>query len=241
MTKIFAHRGSSGSHPENTIVAFKEAERAGADGIEIDVNMTKDNELVVIHDQTVDRTTNSKGRVIDFTLEEVQKFDAGSWFSEEFTEERIPTLKEVLHLVQDNKLLLNIELKNVGIHYPQIEEKMIKEIEDYDLEDQVIISSFNHYSLKKINELNPKLECAILSFDMLYEPWDYAKRIGAKSLHPHVPKTSDELMIGAMHNGFPIRVFTVNRAADMKKFMGKGCSIITDYPEKALKIRDSMS
>lgn len=237
MTKIFAHRGSSGSHPENTISAFREAKRVGADGIEIDINMTKDNQLVVIHDQTVNRTTNGEGRVRDFTLEEIRQLDAGSWFSDDFSEERIPTLKEVLHFVKNNKLLLNIELKNVGVSYPEIEKKMIKEIEDDNLEDQVIISSFNHYALKRVNQLNPKLECAILYLEMLYEPWDYARKIGAQSLHPHAPKTTDELIVGAKQNNFPIRVYTVNREAEIKSFLEKGCSIITDHPQKALKIR----
>src|SRR5690625_4206670 len=123
MTKIFAHRGSSGTHPENTMSAFKEAERVGADGIELDVHYTKDDQLVVIHDNTVNRTTKGKGRVRDLTLGELLQLDAGSHIATQFSGEKIPTFEEVLDWIKETKLLVNIELKYVALDYKYFEEK----------------------------------------------------------------------------------------------------------------------
>src|SRR5690625_2320633 len=171
MTKIFAHRGSSGTHPENTMIAFKEAEKVGVDGIEIDVHYTKDDKLAVIHDDTVDRTTNGTGPVREHTLAELQNLDAGSWFSKKYKYERIPALQEVLQWVSGfPHLVLNIELKYVALDYVGFEEKIIQEVEQYGLVERVIFSSFNHEALKKISDLNPKIECAVLYMERLYEP-----------------------------------------------------------------------
>ncbi|MBO1003694.1 glycerophosphodiester phosphodiesterase [Pseudogracilibacillus auburnensis] len=238
-TKIFGHRGSSGTHPENTMAAFIEAEKVGADGIELDVHYTKDNQLAVIHDDTVDRTTNGIGLVRNHTLRELQQLDVGSWFSGEFSNERVPSLQEVFSWLQDvPHIQLNIELKYVALDYVQFEEQIVQAIEKYNVMEQVIISSFNHYALKKVNELNPNIECAILYMERLYEPWDYAKTVGATSLHPNVLVTEPTLLIGAKEAGFPVRVYTVNDEDKLKKLMSAHCpAIITDYPEKALKIR----
>ncbi|OZU88289.1 hypothetical protein CIL03_11585 [Virgibacillus indicus] len=238
MTIIFAHRGSSGTHPENTFAAYKEAVRVGAEGIELDVQLTKDDELVVIHDHTVGRTTNGTGFVRDYTLEELQRLDAGAWFHERFQGERIPVLKEVFTWMQSNDLILNIELKNVTVDLPCLEELVLNEIESFNLADRIIISTFDHYSLKKINELNPKIECAILYLEKLYEPWNYAANIGAKGLHTHSPKTDRVMIKEAERRGFPVRVYTVNHEERIKELLEDGCSaIFTDYPEKALAVR----
>ncbi|WP_188454946.1 glycerophosphodiester phosphodiesterase [Virgibacillus oceani] len=238
MTKIFAHRGSSGTHPENTFPAFMEAERVGADGIELDVQLTKDNKLVVIHDHTVNRTTNGTGNVRDYTLNELKQLDAGSWFKGDCHDAKIPTLQEVLTWMQHNTLFLNIELKNVTLELPNLEELILKEIERYNLAHRVIISGFNHYSLRKIHELNPDIECAILYLEKLFKPWDYAAIIGARGLHPHSPKTDRAMITEAEQKGFPVRVYTVNQEERMKQLIEYGCSaIITDYPGKALNVR----
>ena len=101
MTKIFAHRGSKGTHPENTLTSFKEAVRVGSDGIELDVHLTKDGHLVVIHDETVDRTTNGTGEIRNLTLAKIKAMDAGSWFHNTYAGEKIPTLEEVLLLLKE--------------------------------------------------------------------------------------------------------------------------------------------
>ncbi|RXI97798.1 glycerophosphodiester phosphodiesterase [Anaerobacillus alkaliphilus] len=241
-TLIFAHRGSAGTHPENTMDAFQAALDAGADGIELDVQLTKDFIPVVIHDETVERTTNGTGWVKDLTLAELQQLDAGSWFSPSFSTARIPTLQEVLQWVSGTQLILNIELKNGIVRYPDIEKKVLELVEQFNLMDRVIISSFNHYSLVEINQLNSEIETAILFMEGLYEPWNYAKGIGASGLHCFLAVAVPELIIGAAKAGTPVRPFTVNEDHHIQALISGGCSaIITDWPEKAFKIRTTMT
>lgn len=237
MTKIFAHRGSSGTHPENTITAFKEAVRLGVDGIELDIQLTKDGELVVIHDYTLDRTTDGTGKILDYTVEELKAFDAGSKFSPEFAGETIPTFREVLALLQDTDIELNIEIKKPVKEDTGIEKKMIQELEEYQYSNRSIISSFNHDSLKRVISINKDLECAILYMKKFENPWEYAAEIGAKALHTYRPETDREMVTEAQHKGFPVRVFTINKAEDMTKFFEtKVAAIFTDYSEKAMKL-----
>lgn len=241
MTKIFAHRGSSGTHPENTMVAYIEAERVGADGLEIDAQMTKDGELVVLHDERVDRTTNGNGWVKDFTLKELKKLDAGSSFSKKYHAEKIPTLKEVLGWAKGNHLEINIELKTGLIQYPDLEERVIEMAEDFGLKDRIILSSFNHYSIEKIRDIDPSVETAILYMEGLFEPWKYAKAIGASGLHCYWQAAVPEMIEGAKKAGIAIRPFTVNKKAQLQKLIEEDCTgIFTDFPERALRIREKV-
>ncbi len=123
-TKILAHRGASAYAPENTMAAFKKAIEMNADGIELDVHLSKDGYIVIIHDERVDRTTDGKGEVKDFSLDELKKLDAGSWFSDEYKGEKIPTLEELLSLIKNTEIYLNIEIKAGYRVYPDIEEKL---------------------------------------------------------------------------------------------------------------------
>ncbi|KRG13832.1 glycerophosphodiester phosphodiesterase [Lederbergia galactosidilytica] len=237
MTKIFAHRGSSGTHPENTLAAFREAIRLGVDGIELDIQLTKDGELVVIHDYTLDRTTDGTGKLLDYTLEELKTFDAGIKFSPEFTGETIPTFREVLSLFQNTDIKLNVEIKKPVKEETGIEEKMIQQLEEFNYINRSIISSFNHESLQKVVSINNNLECAILYMKKFANPWEYAAEIGAKALHTYRPETDSKMVAEAQHRGFPVRVFTINKEEDMTRFFEiKIAAIFTDYPEKAMKL-----
>ncbi|GER66123.1 glycerophosphoryl diester phosphodiesterase [Weizmannia acidilactici] len=237
MTFIFAHRGSAGTHPENTMEAFLQAERAGADGIELDVQLSKDGEIVVIHDETVNRTTSGKGFVKDFTLAELQNLDVRDRFGVA-GKLRIPALKEVFGWLKTNRLLCNIELKTAKISYPSIEEKTVALIKAYQLEERVIFSSFNHYSIIHCYRLAPEIEIAPLYSEMLFMPWVYAKSIRAGGIHPRLVTTSDQIIQTAMENGIAVRPYTVNTEKDMRRLFEIGCTaIITDYPEMAERIR----
>lgn len=242
MVYIFAHRGSSGSCPENTFSAYEEAVEVGSDGIEIDVQYTKDNELVVIHDNTVNRTTNGKGLVKDYTLEEIKRLDAGSWFSEQFALEKIPTMEEVLAFVSEKKgLLLNIELKNVVIHHEGIEEGVIKLVKDYGLTSRVILSSFNHISLHRISKLAPEIECAVITLDKQYKPWDYITSVGVEGWHPQWSKIDQHVINEMAKRTHPVRVFTINKVDQMEAFLANNIeAIVTDYPGKAVQIRSKL-
>ncbi|HBR28477.1 MAG TPA: hypothetical protein DD789_03445, partial [Firmicutes bacterium] len=148
--KVFAHRGLSSIAPENTMAAFERAIVINVDGIETDVQLSRDGKIVICHDEKVDRTTNGRGYIKDYTWEELQAFDAGSWFSPEFANARIPGLEDLLKLVRKTDLCLNIELKTDKVFYPQIEEKVLDLLEKYDFVDRVRISSFNFESLLKV-------------------------------------------------------------------------------------------
>jgi glycerophosphoryl diester phosphodiesterase len=237
-TMIFGHRGSAGTHPENTMESFYAAHEAGADGIEFDVQLTKDQIPIVIHDEKVNRTTNGRGWVKDFTYEELEKLDAGSWFDKSFSKAKIPTLEHLLEWASTTSLALNIELKSGVIRYPGIEKAVLLLVDKYHIKDRVIISSFNHYSLVDIHRIAPEIETAILFMEGLYEPWNYANSIGAKGLHCYLPVATPELLIGATKVGMPVRPFTVNDETHIQTLIKGGCTaLITDWPQKAIQIR----
>ncbi|CAH0345670.1 glycerophosphodiester phosphodiesterase [Bacillus sp. CECT 9360] len=238
MTLIFAHRGSSGTHPENTMISFQEAKRAGADGLEIDVQLSRDGEIVIIHDEKLDRTTNGTGYVKDNTLEQIKSYNASHQFDKQYGCTEIPTLVELFDWLQGNDLLCNIELKNGVFPYPGMEEKVIGLIRSYRLEDRIILSSFNHYSLVYCVRIAPELETAPLYRDGLYMPWVYAQSIGAKAIHPSIKAAPDYIINSAIRAGTKVRPFTVNNETRMEELIRIGCSaFFTDFPENAIKLR----
>ena len=209
MTEIFAHRGASGYAPENTLEAFRLAMEQGADGIELDVHLTKDGEVVVIHDETLDRTSDGQGKVRDYTLEELKKFSFHNHI-EKYKGVQIPTLKE---------------------------EKTMEIVKNKKMEGRVIYSSFNHYSIQKILEQDIHAETAYLFSDVTLNMEKYAKETGVKGLHPAVYhlKMADFLET-YLNSGLKVRVWTVNKKEDMKMFMDAGVdAVITNYPDLARK------
>jgi glycerophosphoryl diester phosphodiesterase len=235
VTQIFAHRGYSAAYAENTMGAFLAAEKAGADGLELDTQLTKDGEVVVIHDEKVDRTTGGNGFVKDFSFKELRKLNANKKGKRK---EPIPALEEVLEWLKTNKLTCNIEFKNSLFPYQGMEEKVVELIRMYDLSDRIIISSFNHYSIVYSYQLAPEIETAPLCIESIYMPWIYSQSIRAKGIHPKHSSVSDFIIKTTMENGIAVRPYTVNNARDMRRLFNVGCSaIITDDPVKALQIR----
>jgi glycerophosphoryl diester phosphodiesterase len=244
MPKVIAHRGFSARYPENTMAAFRAAWEAGADGLELDVQRTKDGHLVILHDEKVDRTTNGTGWVKDFTLEELLKLDAGTWKDVSFKGERIPTLEqlleEVAHIVSPRPLLLNIELKTAQVPYPGLEEQVIAAIRKFGLTDRVLISSFNHYSLRTVTRLAPEIPIGLLYMEGLVEPWHYAKRMKALALHPYYPNIIPELVEGCRKEGVRLHPYTVDREMDMRRIVKAGVdAIITNHPDRLRRVIDS--
>jgi glycerophosphoryl diester phosphodiesterase len=235
MTQIFAHRGYSAMFAENTMTAFIEAEKAGADGIELDVQLTKDGEVVVIHDEKVDRTTSGKGFVNDYLFKDIRKLNANKKGTKN---EPIPSLIEVLEWLQTNKMVCNIELKNGLIAYEGMEKKVIQLIRKYGLSKRIIISSFNHYSIVHSYRLAPDIETAPLFIETIYMPWIYSQSIRAKGIHPSHSAIPDNIIKATMENGIAVRPYTVNKDASMQRLFKLGCTaFITDDPVKALKLR----
>ena len=239
-TLNIAHRGASSTAPENTIAAFDQALEIGADGIEFDIHLSKDNVPVVIHDEEIDRTTTGSGLVKNFTLAELKKYDAGSWFAPEYSGQEIPTLDEIFTRYADSDLLLNLELKNEITPCPGIEEAVVQYIEQHNLQDRVLISSFNHDSLVECRRLNPAIRTGMIYILDIKEPWLYARSLGCYSVHPlFYYLQTPEILSGFKEHNLPLYPWTVNDPEQMEVFAAAGIeAIITDYPQELKNILD---
>lgn len=231
--KIYAHRGSSGTHPENTFAAFKEAALLPVHGVEFDVHMTKDGELVIIHDETIDRTSNGTGFVKDMTFAELRTYDYGAWFSSEFEGEVIPTLDEVLDIFSETTHHINIELKSDIFPYEGMAKKVVELIHKKGFDSRVVISSFDHETIQLVKQLAPHLETGALFMEVLVSPLDYIRKIPADVLHLFLPAVLRESAMEVIEADVPVRVFTVNEEqyVDLVKNVGAH-AIFTDFPEK---------
>ncbi|MGK7379607.1 glycerophosphodiester phosphodiesterase [Planococcus sp. 1R117A] len=232
-----AHRGASGHAPENTMEAFQKGFEMKADYIEIDVQMTKDGELVVIHDTTVDRTTNGTGKVGDLTFEEIRQLDAGSWFSEDYAGEKVPTFEEVLDAFR-GKVGILIELKAPEL-YPGMEEKvadaLIERNMDVSNNGKIIIQSFNHESMKKSKELLPNLSHGVLAgaswANVTEEQLDQFAAY-ADYFNPTMNIVTDELVSDVHEAGMKIYPYTSrSQEQALRLFDLDVDGIITDYTE----------
>lgn len=237
VTKVIAHRGASAQAPENTMCSFELALQQGADGLELDVQLTRDGELIVIHDETLNRTTNGKGYVFQHTYDELSGLDAGSWFSKEFCHARIPRLEEVLDLLKGTDKLLNIELKTGIVPYVGIESTLVELLKRY-LYTNIVVSSFNHYSLRTLKTIAPDIRIGALYSAGFVEPWLYGKHLQVYSLHPFYLNIIPELVTGCCNAGIALFPWTVDKPDDMKKMLNANVeAIITNNPAVLLDLR----
>jgi glycerophosphoryl diester phosphodiesterase len=239
MTKILAHRGASAYAPENTLPAFELALEQGADGFELDVHLTKDGKIVVIHDETVERTSNGEGRIVDLTLDELRAFDFSAGMGG-YANSAIPTLREVLDLVVGTDALVNIELKNTIEPYPDLAQDLDALVASMNLAGQVIYSTFNHYSVRDMIAAGTPVPVGILHSDMLVEPWDYAVSLGAQALHPHygLVAVNGDYVPQAHEAGLRVNVWTVNDPGHMAMMLRDEVdAIITNHPDVAVALR----
>lgn len=231
---IFAHRGARGYAPENTMAAFRRALDLGADGIELDVQLSRDGAVVVCHDHTIDRTSDGSGWVRDLTLAELRRRDCGSWFDPAFAGERIPTLEEVLAWLAPTPLLLNVELKNGPVVYPGLEEKTAALLAAFGLQERTVISSFYHPSLRRIRELDRRLRTGVLFACRPLAPLALARDVDAAFLHPHWHYLEADWVATAQRAGVGVNVFTVNTPSELALAQAAGADgIFTDYPDLA--------
>ena len=238
MCKIFAHRGYSGKYPENTMIAFKKALECGVDGIELDVQLTKDGEVVIIHDETIDRTTTGKGFVVDYTYEELERFDASFKFKD-LGFNKIPTLREYFQLVKDYDIVTNVELKTGINEYLGIEEKVWELIKEYNLEEKVIISSFNHFSVMRMKKIAPQLKYGFLSEDWIIDAGKYTHSHGVQCYHPRFNNLVPDVIKELKKYNLEINTWTVNLEEDMRYLYSNNIDvIITNYPELAQEIKN---
>lgn len=238
-TLILAHRGASGYAPENTMEAFELAVKMGADGIELDVHFTADGEVVICHDEKIDRTSNGQGLVTDYMLSELKTFDFGYRFNgEKRTGVKIPTLDEVYELISPLDMLVNVEIKSAD---PKIIKACDTIAKRHAMRDKVIYSSFNHFQIQKAKEIIENAFIAPLyNFNML-NPWNYCLDIGAKATHPKQTqiKLIKDYVKDCHDRGIRVHTWTVNTKEDMEFLLNEGVdAIITNYPDIAIRIRD---
>lgn len=231
-TKIIAHRGLSSQYPENTMLAFQNAVKLGCDGIELDVQLSRDGIPMVIHDETLFRTTGRRGFVKDYTCAELQTFDAGYGFDAQQGVCRIPTLEEYCDFIKGEEILTDIELKNGIFSYEGMEEKVIDLVLSHHLEDRVQFSSFNHQSMYLCKQLLPKVRCGLLTSDWLVGAGDYVRRCGADDLNPQYLFLTAENIEELMQHDVGIFAWTVDDKDAAQRLISYGISaVITNHPE----------
>jgi glycerophosphoryl diester phosphodiesterase len=202
MSYIGAHRGASAYCPDNTMSSFKKAVELKADMLELDVQLTKDGQVIVYHDFFLDKKTNGKGFVHKHTLAQIQQLDAGSWFSEKFTGEKIPTFEEVLAWSKGKKIWLNIELKQLEHLHEPLAKKVVQLVEEYQMADQVQIMSFNHASLVEVRQYSKKILTNVISASRLINPVEYLRSMEAQVLNVPIFQLSPSLVDELHLHGF---------------------------------------
>ncbi len=242
---IIAHRGSSLLTPENTIAAFELAVSQKSDAIELDVKLSADGEIVVIHDQTVDRTSNGTGKVLELPLAALKELDAGSWFSTDFTGESIPTLGEVFETV-GKRIFINIELTNYGSIRDALPNKVVDLVKKYGMEDRVWFSSFNPLALRRARRLLPKAPIGLLALPGFSGAWARSFLghwiVPFEALHPNLKNTTSALVNRQHNKRNHIYTWTVNEPDDIRALFKMGIDgVITDDPPLALHIRDQVN
>ncbi len=241
---VIAHRGASGTAPENTLAAFEKGVAFGAHQIELDVHLSKDGEVIVIHDATVDRTTNGTGKVEELTLAELKKLDAGSWKDPAFANEKLPTLDEALKQVNGRAKVL-IEFKHGDKLYEGIEQKVIDIVRQNQAESWIVYQSFHPKVIDKLTTLQTQVPVYLLivgRMPLLPFYYDDAIRFGSpfsrwkgkvKGINPNERFATSAFINKAHKNGFEVFVWTVNKTEDMDKLKARGVDgLITNYPEK---------
>jgi glycerophosphoryl diester phosphodiesterase len=228
-----AHRGASGSAPEHTRAAFERALALGVDMIELDVQLSRDGELVVMHDLTLDRTTSGRGLVRAHELAALRALDAGSWFAPEFAGEGVLSLREVLQLVR-GRARLNAEIKAPAADWEELARRLVALLRQFEVLDSTVISCFEPKALEKVRRHAPDAELGVLWQQTDFsDAWRWAGVLGAASVHPHWMLISEGVMHAAREQGLHILAWTVNEVETMRRLSQIGVDgIISDFPER---------
>lgn len=236
---VIGHRGACAYAPENTLASFNLAVELGADAVELDVKLTRDGVPIIMHDETVTRTTNGKGKVCDLTLAEFKELDAGSFKDSKYAGEPVPTLEEVFEAVA-GRVWINVELTNYYTRGDALVPKVLALIQKMNLQKRVLLSSFDPFNLRQARHLDPSLPLAQLtSHDMaiyLRDAW-LAPFCPHEARHPDVPQLKQEGVAWYHRHHYRVNVWTNNDEADMRTFVKQSVDgLITDMPDLACKV-----
>lgn len=236
---LLGHRGAAAEAPANTVPAFKRAMEVGADGVELDVHLTRDGHVVVIHDETVTSVTGMPGRIREMTLAEIQRLDAGSYFGPQFAGTRIPTLDEALDAVGP-QAVVNIEIKGTAIASEGLEREVVRIVRAHGMSERVIISSFNPFRLWRIRYLAPELPRGMLhgpnTPPYVRDLW-FLPVVQPDALHPHYTMVNAAYMKRAHQWAVRVNVWTVDDPAEARRLVELGVdSIITNDPARLREV-----
>lgn len=240
---IFAHRGACAHAPENTLASFRLACQVGAPAIELDAKLSADGQVVVIHDPTVDRTTDGHGKVAEMTLAQLKELNAAHKFNDRYSGEPIPTLEEVFEEF-GSQLYINVELTNYTSPRDQLVEKVAALVKRFNLVDRVIFSSFHPMNLRQIRQLLPDAQVGILALEG--EKGKMARGWVGRMFSPHVVhpflKDVDDAFLKAQHSrGRRVHVWTVNEPEDLRRLFRLGVDgVFTDDPKLAAEVLRSV-
>jgi glycerophosphoryl diester phosphodiesterase len=238
--RVIAHRGFSGAAPENTLAAIRAAIEIGADMAEIDVTLSADGRVVVIHDDTVDRTTDGRGAVSGHTLAELQRLDAGAWYAPQFAGERLPTLDEVLAEVE-GRILLNVEIKAEAVERG-IVRTVAAIVRDRGMNDTVIVSSFSPAALEQMRDIAPEIRTGVLfnpEFHQGLDAADIVTGLGASAFNIKRARLTRAMSRQCRDAGIPVAVYTVNSPRRLRRLIKRGVhAVFTDHPDRMVAVRD---
>jgi len=225
---VTGHRGAAALEPENTLRGIRRAMEIGVDQVEVDIHLTRDGRLVVIHDETVDRTTNGHGRVRDLTFEEMRDLDAGKG-------EVVPTLEEVISLVK-GKVTLQVELKGIGV-----EERAVEIVEEAGIVDEVMFTSFRHPALKAVKEMNPSVQTGVLFYCLPIDPCRLALDAEAEAIHPNIQFVDREMARRAHVLGLKVFAWNADVEGEMRRVIGTGIDGLgSNRPDLLVKVMQEL-
>ncbi|HEX7395243.1 MAG TPA: glycerophosphodiester phosphodiesterase family protein [Anaerolineaceae bacterium] len=240
---VYAHRGANTCAPENTLAAFCKARQQGADGIEMDVKLTADGEVVIMHDQTVNRTTNGHGLLRSFGLVDLRRLDAGSWFDNAFRGERVPTLGEIFETLQDS-ILYDIELTNYGTPFDQLLDKVLALIQKYELAHKVMVTSFFPNNISRFRSLAPSIEGGVIALKGMagfLSRSIVGRWFAPRAVIPVYLDLTPKYMLQQKAQNRKVFPWTVNDPADIQRMARWGVDgLITDVPETACKTLEAL-
>jgi len=230
---VVGHRGAMGHCPENTLASFERGLQLGADWIELDVHLSRDNALIVVHDETLDRTTNGQGAVREHSLAELKALDAGSWFGPEYAGERVPTLDEVLGWARQRNAIVDIEIKNAPVYYAGIEAAVVEALDRYGMTEQVIVISFDHRTVQRVKTLDPRIATGVLYSG---RPVDggvsLAAQAQADAILPHWAHVTAADVAGAHSAGLSVAPWASSDPAVLRGLIDAGVDAIgTNHPD----------
>ena len=239
---ILCHRGAKNYAPENTLAAFKIALELGADGFELDTQLTSDGHVVVYHDRTVDRATNGHGKLSELPLAALRELDAGRSFSEKFSGEKIPILDEVFETI-DKRAIINVELKNFSTPFDNLAKKVCEVVRRHGMQKNVLFSSFLPWNLRKAARILPEVPRGLITIKGRWGAWErsFGFNFGNyDALHPYLGDVTAQQVQRVHKLGRRINVWTVNREEDMQRLFSWGVDgILTDDPQLAVRVTRS--